>query len=483
MIYHFRLCLKNPYDQKLRLIRFVFGWMIFCTLGFGMSFDELVINSLRKQNTQRNVETVVLLQYQPKNLFYLRKEEDYNFIKHRLLFMKSGYIELLELQDFSSINTVSVTDIIILGFIITIGEKVFVFNNTDESNDTLVELNLSEMDRYSLFPGQVVAIRGRNLNGNEIIVQEIYDSPVLPVNFFDEGDRGNNLKDNNFSVCFISGPFNNNVKPDEINSTDIYDRLFLSLDSIMTIDASYLVVLGPFIESRFLNSCLDLERVKDIFMAKMNTWINKKPFRKIITVPSTEDVHTLGMYPCASIDDGQNASFINLSNPTQFYIGDVLFSVCTYDILLHMSSTEIFFDINENVSLPESEISHRLDNIPKINPNSLDSCTPKVPKKSKRIERLSAHMIYQRSFLPCFPPRNIVSINRPECFDMNIAPDFFIISSKLKTFIQKDKGPFTVVNIGCQPNISNKQVLRITVNNRDSSSEERFNAVFEKYNK
>ncbi|ELA48412.1 hypothetical protein VCUG_00021 [Vavraia culicis subsp. floridensis] len=447
-----------------------------------MSFDELVINSLRKQNMQKNVETVVLLQYEPKNLFYLRKEEDYRFIKHRLEFMKDGYLELLELQNFSPINMASTADTFVLGFVITVGEKIFVFNNIDESNDTLVELNLSELDRYSLFPGQVVAIKGHNPNGNEIIVRKIYDSPVLPVNFFDERDRKVDTKNNSFSVCFISGPFNDDVKTEHFNSPDVYNHFFRSLDQITTMDADYLVVLGPFIENKFLNSSLDLERVRDIFVAKLNAWINKKPFRKVITVPSTDDVHTLGMYPSAPLGC-KSASILSLSNPTQFYIDNVLFSVCTYDMLLHMSSTEVFFDVDENASLPESEINHRSDRVDSNVLNTLDSCAPKAQKRTKRIERLSAHIIYQRCFLPCFPPRKVVSINRSECFDMSVAPDFFVICSKLKTFIQRDEGPFIIANVGYQPKIANKQVLRIVVDNNNSNFEERFTTEFEKYDK
>lgn len=432
-----------------------------------MTFDELVINSLRKQNTEKKIEISVLSQYSPTDLFFLRKDEDFDFIKHRLEFIKSGYLELLEVDDFSSVNTISATSIFVFGFVIGMGNKVFIYNNIDESNNVLVELNLTNLSGYSLFPGQVIALKGFNTNGNEITVSIIYDLPVLPINFLEESEQKGVVKNSDsFSVCFISGPFNHEITEETLALPNSYDFFYKSLDNILSIDSDFLVIFGPLIESRFLETSLDLEKVENIFQTKINTWTSKAPTRKAITIPSIDDVHTLGMYPCGPFKFTNN-KIQNISNPSQFYIENVLFGLCTNDLLLQMTSSEIVTDNEYNLKTELSSVT--------------DHSTSKYPKNSKRIERLSAHLIYQRSFLPCFPPQKTVSINNPKCFDMDVAPDFFIISSKLKTFIQKDTGPFIIANIGCQPKIANKLVLRILVNQNSYDFDERFSVKFERF--
>nr|CAI5854169.1 unnamed protein product [Callosobruchus analis] len=51
--------------------------------------------------------------------------------------------------------------------------------DTNPCNST--NLNLSKVKRYSLFPGQIVAVKGNNITANDLVVEEIYSSVPLPL--------------------------------------------------------------------------------------------------------------------------------------------------------------------------------------------------------------------------------------------------------------------------------------------------------------
>lgn len=61
-----------------------------------------------------------------------------------------------------------------------INQQSVLLEGTNETNaNHTTKLILNRMSKYSLFPGQVVAIRGNNVSATTLIVEKIYSEAVL----------------------------------------------------------------------------------------------------------------------------------------------------------------------------------------------------------------------------------------------------------------------------------------------------------------
>jgi DNA polymerase alpha subunit B len=119
------------------------------------------------------------------------------------------------------------------------------------SNGARIELDVSKMDKsYSLFPGQIVGVKGINSSGRKMVVEEIIEGMEMNlVKNVKEGmeemqmnvdtvDQGNGAK-----IFVAAGPYTTNQNLQ-------YQPLFDLLISVTREKPSVVIMMGPFVDLR-----------------------------------------------------------------------------------------------------------------------------------------------------------------------------------------------------------------------------------------
>lgn len=159
-----------------------------------------------------------------------------------------------------------------------------------------VLLKLDRVPSYSFFPGQVVAFKGTNADGEHFVVEEVLEIPPLPVASASTTElRGltQKLADGPLSVFVASGPY----------TTDD-NLLFESLEELCKKAAEQkpdvVILCGPFLDTEhplIASGDFDLETVdtseggtlEDLFKEKISPKIKLIQDSQIIIVPSVRD--------------------------------------------------------------------------------------------------------------------------------------------------------------------------------------------------
>lgn len=385
-----------------------------------MNFEERIFQRLHK-GTGVRAEIKVLPRPGVSN-FYLRKEDRYNYIRHRLAAMKPHFLELLGIDRFEAVNHVSSASFYTYGVIVSPNgckldaAGIFISSNTDDSNDVVVRLHVGHLQRYSVFPGQVVAVQGKNMNGDGIVVEILHCMPILDINT--ASPHGVYP-----AVLAASGPYGS-------------DSGFDVLDGVLASSADVLILLGPFVNRAEGDCSASMEE----FASRIRGWLDRNSESKAVLVPSTGDLGCLNVFPQQALDVQQDRVFC-VGNPGEFLLNGRLFAVCSLDTPLELSSEECFHDSGvEDKADPCGEILFQSD----------------------RMSRISHHLVFQRTYLPVFPSVNVVSLSVPSGLSMDTAPDVYIVSSKLRYFA-REAGPTLVVNVGSQSKIANKVLGQISL--------------------
>lgn len=113
----------------------------------------------------------------------------------------------------------------------------------------------------------------------------------------------------------------------------------------------------------------------------------------------------LGVLNLPAFKDGPAKRVHVAPNPCMFRVNEVLFGVCSNDVLFALSSEEISV----------------------------------TPEGTNRLTRLAAHLLQQQSFMPLFPaPGQQIDLRQSRHWEMkSFSPDVLIIPSKL-TALAKD---------------------------------------------
>jgi DNA polymerase alpha subunit B len=396
-----------------------------------MDFEQKIFRKLDK--TPRTKAEIDAANRVRISNFYVKKEDKYNYVKHRLASMKPHFLGLPGVDAFEPVNHVSEKPFCTLGIVVSPSggkldpNNVFISSNVDDSNDVLVKLDLSFLSRYSIFPGQIVAVRGKNIMGNSITVEALHCMPFLDRRIIDPSRyAGTNYTAPKAVAC--SGPYGSE------NGFDV-------LDSILTLSADVLILLGPFVNRIGEGAeCSPLSAFKGLFVPRLRGWLERNPQGKIVLLPSVCDLVSLSVYPQAPLDVEHSRIFC-LTNPGSFCLNGHLIALSSLDSALEICSEECFADQGR--------------------PSKDDGCG-ELLFSDDRNGRIARHMIFQRTFLPVFPSMNIVSYSIPKSLDMEHAPDIYLISSKLKYFV-REAGPSIVVNVGSQSKLDNKVICHITM--------------------
>jgi DNA polymerase alpha subunit B len=157
-------------------------------------------------------------------------------------------------------------------------------------------LRLDAVPSYAFFPGQIVAVRGKNSSGNYFAVSEILRPPQLPVassSLEDLTETAERLRAGPVSIFIASGPY-----------TTEDNLLFESLDAICDKAAEQqpdvVILTGPFIDSDHplvRDGDFDLETadpneggtLEDLFRERIARRIRRIANSLVILIPSLRD--------------------------------------------------------------------------------------------------------------------------------------------------------------------------------------------------
>ncbi|KAG9284477.1 hypothetical protein G9A89_014081 [Geosiphon pyriformis] len=277
-----------------------------------------------------------------------------------------------------------------------------------------VKLSLDDqLSSFVLFPGQVVAIAGINSTGQNFIVRQFYEIPLLPMAFsspreIKEYNYGARMLDGKEMVVIAAaGPFTMDDNLDFEPFCELVKQL-----SLVKPDA--VILMGPFVDENhqlIRSGNLDITP-EEIFSRKISDpledFLRSSPSTNIILIPSLQDIiHSHMAFPQPPLQSTSGfripLDFKSLPNPAQFRLNEIVFGATTNDIISHLNLEVCFCGIKE------------------------------------RIVNLCRQILNQRSFYPLFPPHSgaNLSLTNLSSIQLQILPDIIIVPSRtLQYFVQ-----------------------------------------------
>ncbi|KAJ2644645.1 DNA-directed DNA polymerase alpha subunit pol12 [Coemansia sp. RSA 1694] len=274
-------------------------------------------------------------------------------------------------------------------------------------NGRRTPLDVRATPSFSLFPGQIVAVEGKNLKGTEFLVSQFRPLPRLPHPRI--GERPGVLSP--FNAAVAAGPYT-------LADNFEYEPLGVLVDHILAFSPSVVFLLGPFVSEGhpMLRDGMAEMLPEEIFCTKISPHLSRlraglPPSSAIYLLPSADEL----CYPYASFPQprfsremmqqqlGVPEGIESLDNPAQVSVNGVVFGISNIDALFHL--------VKEEVS--------------------------RLPALSDRLPRLAWHLIEQRHFYPLAPPPAEcagVLASQDGRLRMQAMPDILITPSQLKPF-------------------------------------------------
>ena len=291
-----------------------------------------------------------------------------------------------------------------------------------DDNGARIELDISKLKSYSIFPGQILAAKGICADGKRMVVERLYtlSARAMPKS------EPEQLMDFNHGQTFMAGkPIQMMVAAgpycvvDDLEYTPLND-LFIEAKRR---SPDVLVLLGPFVDEN--NSKIEYGDTQigedhysftELFqmqvVGQLDIFLADNPNARVIIAPSPSDAHHPPMYPQPPFDFSMFLEMTEnpqrmerqvtlIPNPGMFKINEMVVGVTTTDVVRHMIGGD----------------------------------TTKVSegRKGMPMHRLPAHMWNQGSFYPLFPADRSACLDlaQSEHFEMKVKPDIMICSSKL----------------------------------------------------
>jgi len=283
-------------------------------------------------------------------------------------------------------------------------DKITTGNVVMESVDgKRARLNLSKLDSVSLFPGQIVVVRGGNDSGKEVVVSAIYQNAGFAMRKRTETEIGSRPQPQSqcggvLEVLIACGPFTGRESVEFAGST-----LHGFAETVNRRRPNVVVLMGPFTDSeneRIKKGQIEcsLEEQFENLLAAFLQQID--PSTKVAVVPSTKDLHHFAAFPQrryrVKAGCGPNVHF--LPNPAELRLNNLRLGLCSADLLYDFCRIGL---------------------------------TKKVPD---RLLSLMTHCIDQQSFYPLQPPLLRMDCNEHRALYIHDKLDLLIMPSALKQF-------------------------------------------------
>ncbi|KAI0036476.1 DNA polymerase alpha/epsilon subunit B-domain-containing protein [Vararia minispora EC-137] len=295
-------------------------------------------------------------------------------------------------------------------------------------HDLKIRGGLRGQGGIGLFPGAMVAFKGKNGGAGWFSVSEILSLPPLSL-----ADRSayNSLKvehrdDLSFSMIVACGPYTSESSLDFKPWKDLLDKVKMDRPDVLLLLGPFLDCLHPVFKTGEVNDFPD-----DIFRRAFSQELTDlvaavSPPPLVLLVPSVRDVQSEhAVYPQRPLrkDLVNSPSIKMLSNPARFSINGVTFAATSVDVLFHLKKEEFIKRAGEVDTIPVAETSSSTD----------------------VMSNLCRHLTYQRSFYPLFPtPLDLaqetnLDISHSNALDLctgaeATVPDILIVPSRLKQF-------------------------------------------------
>ncbi|EAU86107.1 alpha DNA polymerase [Coprinopsis cinerea okayama7 len=319
---------------------------------------------------------------------------------------------------------------------------------------------------YGLFPGQIVALQGKNGGGGYFYATTILAIPPLKPSPTSDGlidpKADPELGTKTSTVCIACGPYT--------SDTDLlYKPWRVFLDDITPKKPNVLILLGPFIDAahpRIKNGESETSP-QSIFQARfinsIRKFLNASPSSIVIFIPSIRDmISDHCSFPQPEFErtfDGiaGDSRIIFQPNPCRFKINDISFGATSVDVLFHLRKEEYL------------KVGSQLQPIP----------AREGDLASDPMSNLCRHLLDQRSFYPIFPVPEELSheinldvshLDGARIIDdgeIDYAPDVLIVPSRLRKFDKVvsttlainpssvSKGSYVLLNIGSKSGPTN----------------------------
>ncbi|KAJ2310135.1 DNA-directed DNA polymerase alpha subunit pol12 [Coemansia sp. RSA 2704] len=285
-------------------------------------------------------------------------------------------------------------------------DTLFLETSRRLGNGRRILLDVQASPSFSLFPGQVVAVEGKNIKGSEFAASQFRPLPRLPHSSI--GDRPDAIQP--FDGIIACGPYT-------LSDNLEYEPLRDLIDQTLTTKPSLVLLLGPFVSEAhpmLREGQTDL-MPEDVFSTKVSPHLARLreglPISSsIYLVPSADDLcspyvsfpqppFSRELLARAGVPDGIES----LSNPAQIAVNGVNIAISNIDALFHL--------VKEEVS--------------------------RLPALSDRLPRLAWHLVEQRHFYPlATPPPDCAGIlaSQDARLRMLVAPDIMVTPSQLRQF-------------------------------------------------
>ncbi|RDX53350.1 DNA polymerase alpha, subunit B [Lentinus brumalis] len=290
-----------------------------------------------------------------------------------------------------------------------------------------------------LFPGAIVALKGKNGGGGSFLASEILSLPPL------ESPSAGLVKsegESQFSMFVASGPFT--------GDSDLHYRPLQSLVAkLKSAKPAVALLVGPFIDATHPSikvgdvDATPADMFRTVFIDQLRDFLDSSPGSLVLLVPSVRDILGVhAVFPQCELSRTlcTDSRIRLLPNPARFTLNGVHVAVSSVDVLFHLRKEEYFkraLDVEPLTSPPDPEGQGPTD----------------------AMANLCRHLLQQRSFYPIFPvPLDLAhevnldathsdllylcpqtdeehaSAGAPDPSKASCAPDVLIIPSRLKQF-------------------------------------------------
>ncbi|KAG7171291.1 DNA polymerase alpha subunit B-like, partial [Homarus americanus] len=318
--------------------------------------------------------------------------------------------ETLGVEEYSEFKTVSNESEWVVGRICcdSVGRlnaaSVLLEGSREASSGETVPVDLSRLTEYSLFPGQIVSIKGVHTTSNKLIAQELVLGKVLPPS---TSPITINSTMGPVQIVVACGPF-----------TTTENLLYEPLTDLLTVmhknPPHLLILLGPFLDAAHpLVANNELGETHDAVFnrcIRIITTTLENSGTQVILVPSCRDICTPMVYPTPPFTVGGNIMCV--SDPALLDIEGVVVALTATDILLHLGKEEVSF------------------------------------QGSDRLGRLTRHLLWQQSLYPLYPGPEDICVDQEQAEThgrLPCNPHVLILPSDLRYFI-RDLENCVVVN-------------------------------------
>ncbi|ORX66253.1 DNA polymerase alpha, subunit B [Linderina pennispora] len=284
-------------------------------------------------------------------------------------------------------------------------DTVYLETSRRLGNGRRVQLDVSSAASFSLFPGQIVAAEGKNLDGSAFAVSQFHPLPLQSHLSVDRREPGISP----FTAIVASGPFT-------LSDNFDYEPLAVLIDCIVKDPPSAVFLLGPFVSEAhplIKGGMVDM-LPEQIFASQivplLKTLRDGLPAETaVFLAPSPDEMcHPFASYPQPPLNRdmmarlGVPSGIQFLDNPAQLTINGVSIAVANTETLAFFNSSEV----------------------------------SRMPDLIERLPRMAWHMNYAG-----------ILASHDVKLHMHVMPDIFITPSKLRHFAHLHKN-VVLVNPG-----------------------------------